>query len=314
MPDPDTPTTFHDDSILVQRSDADLYVERVGPDDAPAVFYLHGGPGYSSHSFREIMGEDLERYLVFYADQRGGGRSYGAGSADPSVLADDVRAVLDAVECEQASLLAHGFGALVAVEVARRWPERVERLVLVAPWFSMPILADDLLRAARRVLASGDGTFADDPDDPDDPPIGDPSAKADEAFALVNPKVLFDALQFPQASSRMRLEHADAEALLGPQEAEEPVGVWERDVLDALPALTVPVVVVAGRDDGTCFPRQVEAGLERMPWAHVSLLDAGHYPWLDAPEAFEAVVHEALAVPARPEPSSADTRQTPPGT
>lgn len=314
MPDPDTPTTFHDDSILVQRSDADLYVERVGPDDAPAVFYLHGGPGYSSHSFREIMGEDLERYLVFYADQRGGGRSYGAGSADPSVLADDVRAVLDAVECEQASLLAHGFGALVAVEVARRWPERVERLVLVAPWFSMPILADDLLRAARRVLASGDGTFADDPDDPDDPPIGDPSAKADEAFALVNPKALFDALQFPQASSRMRLEHADAEALLGPQEAEEPVGVWERDVLDALPALTVPVVVVAGRDDGTCFPRQVEAGLERMPWAHVSLLDAGHYPWLDAPEAFEAVVHEALAVPARPEPSSADTRQTPPGT
>jgi len=311
MPDPDTPTTFHDDSILVQRSDADLYVERVGPDDAPAVFYLHGGPGYSSHSFREIMGEDLERYLVFYADQRGGGRSYGAGSADPSVLADDVRAVLDAVECEQASLLAHGFGALVAVEVARRWPERVERLVLVAPWFSMPILADDLLRAARRVLASGDGTFA---DDPDDPPVGDPSAKADEAFALVNPKVLFDALQFPQASSRMRLEHADAEALLGPQEAEEPVGVWERDVLDALPALTVPVVVVAGRDDGTCFPRQVEAGLERMPWAHVSLLDAGHYPWLDAPEAFEAVVHEALAVPARPEPSSADTRQTPPGT
>src|SRR5690606_6127835 len=199
MPDPDTPTTLHDDSILVQRSDADLYVERVGPDDAPAVFYLHGGPGYSSHSFREIMGEDLERYLVFYADQRGGGRSYGAGSADPSVLADDVRAVLDAVECEQASLLAHGFGALVAVEVARRWPERVERLVLVAPWFSMPILADDLLRAARRVLASGDGAFADDPDDPDDPPVGDPSAKADEAFALVNPKVLFDALQFPQA-------------------------------------------------------------------------------------------------------------------
>lgn len=150
--------------------------------------------------------------------------------------------------------------------------------------------------------------------DHDDAPIGDPTAMADEAFALVNPKALFDALQFPHASSRMRLEHADAEVLLGPQDAEEPLGVWERDVLDALPTLAVPVVVLAGRLDGTCFPRQVEAGLERMPWAHVSLLDAGHYPWLDAPEQFEAVLHEALAVPARLAAGSADTQKTPPGT
>src|SRR5690606_27649210 len=145
----------------------------------------------------EIMGEDLERYLVFYADQRGGGRRYGAGSADPGVLADDVRAVLDALACDHASLLAHGFGALVAVEVARRWPERVERLVLVAPWFSMPMLADDLLQAARRVHSAQDGAHpdtrisppggegadaVDDDDDHDDAPIGDPSARADEAF------------------------------------------------------------------------------------------------------------------------------------
>lgn len=311
MADPDTPPDFHDDTILVQRADADLYVERVGPRAAPAVYYLHGGPGYSSHSFRELVGEDLERYLMLYVDQRGGGRSYGAGSADPAVLADDVRAVLDALDLGSVSLLAHGFGALIAVEVARLWPERVGRLVLVAPWFSMPLLAEDLLLAARRIRAGGVAADADEAQadtigtshgagtSPDDGVLGgDPAAASDEAFSLVNPKALFDALQFPQASSRMHLEHADAEALLGPQEAEEPIGVWERDVLDVLPTLSVPVVVLAGRLDGTCFPRQVEAGLERMPWAQVSLFDAGHYPWLDDPEGFEAVLHEALAVPA----------------
>lgn len=296
--------SFFDDAIMVRRADADLYVERVGPAAAPVIYYLHGGPGYSSHSFRELMGEDLELYRVLYADQRGGGRSYGAGSADPRELADDVRAVLDALEETSVTLLAHGFGALIAVEVARRWPERVARMVLVAPWFSMPLLADDLLRAARRLHGEGSPRRLADPPDmeavPADAPAGDPAAAADEAFALVNPKVLFDTLQFPHAAARMRLEHADAEALLGPQEVDEPVGVWEVDVREALPGLACPVVIVAGRQDGTCFPRQVEAGLERMPAALVSLLDAGHYPWLDASEEFDAVLREALAVPVTP--------------
>jgi len=68
---------FLDEIFNVELPDADLYVERVGPADAPAVYYLHGGPGYSSHSFRDLMGDELEAYQVVYADQRGGGRSYG---------------------------------------------------------------------------------------------------------------------------------------------------------------------------------------------------------------------------------------------
>ncbi|MFA5595827.1 MAG: hypothetical protein WDA15_11140, partial [Trueperaceae bacterium] len=68
---------WRDDIFNVARSDADLYVERAGPDGAPVVYYLHGGPGYNSHSFRDLAGDDLERFQVIYADQRGGGRSYG---------------------------------------------------------------------------------------------------------------------------------------------------------------------------------------------------------------------------------------------
>src|SRR5690606_3907994 len=73
---------FFDQIVNVERADADLYVERVGPDQAPVVYYLHGGPGYGSHSFRDLMGDDLEQFQVIYADQRGGGRSYGSGAAD----------------------------------------------------------------------------------------------------------------------------------------------------------------------------------------------------------------------------------------
>ena len=57
---------------------ADLYFEVVAPEedesDTPTLIYLHGGPGYNSLTFRDLVGERLSRYRVIYLDQRGGGR------------------------------------------------------------------------------------------------------------------------------------------------------------------------------------------------------------------------------------------------
>lgn len=283
---------WQDQIFNVSRADADLYVERAGPAGAPVLYYLHGGPGYNSHSFRDLVGDDLEEYQVVYADQRGGGRTYGSGSADLSVLASDVAAVLSALEVPTAALLAHGFGALVAVQTALDYPEAVSGLVLVNPWLSMPLLARDINRAAvaystgspLRAAPTDDGELA-----------GDPAQLVDEAFSLVNPKALFDAMQFPSPAARLRLEHSDADALLGPSEEDEPVGVWLLDRLERLAELEQPVIILAGRQDLTSFPSQAEATLERLPAALVSIVDTGHYPWIDEPEEFASLLHQALA-------------------
>lgn len=302
-----TPTGFHDEIINVERPDADLYAERVGPDAAAVVYFLHGGPGYSSHSLREIMGEELENLQLIYADQRGGGRSYGAGGGDLGVLASDVAAVLGAFQLGSAHLLGHGFGALVAVQTALQYPHLVKSVVLVNPWFSLPLLARDLLEEARRMagLAPDENRQETSEGSPDlsvraDDLGSSPEADVDAAFALVNPKTLFDALEFPKPAARLQLEHADAAALFGPSEEDEAAGVWNLDLLERLPELKLPVVVVSGQLDGTSFPTQVEAGLTRMPNALVSLLDCGHYPWLEEPETFLAVLEQALAAAEAP--------------
>lgn len=290
-----------DQTFNIARTDADLYVERAGPADAAVIYYLHGGPGYNSHSFRDLAGDDLEQYQVIYADQRGGGRSYGSGSADLTVLASDVAAVLGALEVPRATLLAHGFGALAAVQAAVEHPQLVAGLVLVNPWLSMPLLARDMNRAAVR-LTSG---HPEEPEAHDDVEnyVGEPAQLVDEAFSLVNPKALFDSLQFPSPSSRLRLEHSDADTLLGPAEEDEPVGVWLLDLLPLLAELSQPVVLLLGRQDGTSYPTQAEAALSRLPDALVSIVDTGHYPWIDDPEAFAPILHQALDhVAAEPGP------------
>lgn len=282
-----------DAPITVQARDADLYLDQVGPQDAPVVLYLHGGPGYGSFSFRDLMGDELERYRMLYADQRGGGRSYAGGPFGIDDLADDVATLLRATRLERATLLAHGFGALVAVRAAVRHAERVERLVLMNPWFSMPLLARTLQRRAAHLAGVPDEALPSEEALADADAL-DPEEIAERAYRLMPPKQLFDALEFPVPASRLRLEHADAVAQFGPQRNEAPDDVWRASALDDLPALRAPVVALFGTRDGTAFPDQAEAGLERLPNATTGLVEAGHYPWLDDPDGFVPLLRDAL--------------------
>lgn len=292
-------TNWLDEAYHVERPGADLYVEQVGPPQAPAVYYLHGGPGYHAHTFRELVGDDLEDYRMIYADQRGGGRSYADQSFDLDVLADDVAAVLQALGRESAgfagdvTLLAHGFGSTVAVRAALRHADLVARLVLLNPWFSMPMLARTLQRTAALHSDQADAALP-----PEaglaDPSALDPDALVNDAFGWVSAKQLFDQLLFPHPAARLRLEHADATVLLGPSQTAELERPWNVDVLAELGDLSCEVVVLVGTHDGTAFPDQVEAGLARLPQAMSGLLDVGHYPWLDDPNAFLELLRESL--------------------
>lgn len=286
--------SFIDDAYHITRADADLYVEQVGDRDGRAILYLHGGPGYSSYSFRDLLGDALEQHRMIYADQRGGGRSYTDTDFGLDDLGDDVRAVLAALDTPAATLLAHGFGGAVAVNTAVRHPDSVERLVLVNPWFSMPVLARTLQRTAARLAdreeeaLPADGLL-------DEAELADAAELADQAFGLAAAKRVFDALQFPHPAARLRLEHSDSNALSGPAESPGLRDPWHVDVTPLLGGLRLPVVMIAGRQDGTCVPAQAELGLERMPSALFSLVDGGHYPWLDDPETFLSVLAQALA-------------------
>ena len=70
-------------------------------------------------------------------------------------------------------------------------------------------------------------------------------------------------------------------------------------MLERLDVLRTPIVMLASKEDGTAFPDQLEAGLSRTPHALMSLLEGGHYPWIDAVDPFLDVLHEILEQPDR---------------
>lgn len=269
----------------VERTDTDLYVEQAGPEDAPVLYFLHGGPGYSSHSFRDLLGSDLDAYRMIYPDQRGGGRSWTENQFGLQELADDVRAICTALELPPVTLLAHGFGALTAVQAAVDHPKVVSGIVFVNPWFSMPLLAGTLHRTAAQLAeypepAEGTELTVDE--------------LIDEAFSWTPAHRIFEHLQFPRPQARLQLEHSDSSALLGPADTGEFAEPWQADVLPLLTKLEQQVVLMAGQHDGTVLPDQAEAALLQLPQALFTLISGGHYPWLDDPDMFLDLLQQGL--------------------
>ncbi|WP_291425147.1 alpha/beta hydrolase [Deinococcus sp.] len=297
------------DAVYEERlNGANLYFEVVGPADLgePPIVFLHGGPGYNSYSFHSLFGEHLEHRQVIYLDQRGSGRSgpledteQGDEALDLDTLVDDVEAVREFLGLGTIIPLGHGFGALIALEYARRYPVHTARVVVVNPWVHFPELAYTLLAEASALRSvpvndPADQLRAETPQG-QHPAVG--AARIEAAFALVNARDLLNTTQFTDAASRMHLEFADVEGqLLSAGEVQQALvnqGLWEFEYPPFLTEIRRPVFIIAGAHDRTSYPEQVQ-WVADLAGGDVTVVDAGHYPWLDDKEAFAEALEEGL--------------------
>jgi pimeloyl-ACP methyl ester carboxylesterase len=99
----------------------------------PLLVLLHGITSTSA-TWDRVLPALARRYTVLAPDLPGHGRSDKAGG-DYSIgaHANTVRDLLDALGYRRATVIGHSLGGGVAMQVAYQYPERVERLVLVAP-------------------------------------------------------------------------------------------------------------------------------------------------------------------------------------
>ena len=236
----------------------------------PAL-YLHGVPTSSL----DWVGF-LERTPGIAPDLIGFGRSAKGGHLDYSVegLATAVDHMLAELEVERMRLVGHDWGALVALELAARHPERIEAVVLCNPlalvdgfrWpglarmWRRPLLGELLMGATNRWLIARTlhrGSVR-------------PDAWPEDRIATV-------WHDFDQGTQRaiLRLYRRTHEHRLESERA-------------ALAKLEAPVLVLWGEQDpwlpvalGDRFASLLrQARLERVA-------GAGHWPWLDRPEVVE---------------------------
>jgi pimeloyl-ACP methyl ester carboxylesterase len=108
-----------------------------GPVDGPPVILLHGWP-YDIHSFVDVAPLLASKgYRVIIPHLRGyGTTSFLSGetfrNGQPSVVALDIIALMDALKIQKAILAGFDWGARTADIMAALWPERCKALVAVS--------------------------------------------------------------------------------------------------------------------------------------------------------------------------------------
>jgi proline iminopeptidase len=100
------------------------------------LIVVHGGPGMDHLTMKADLAPLERRHRVIYYDQRGGGRS--TLPDDPALLTidhhvDDLEALRRTLGLDKVTLVAHSFGPAIAALYAIRYPQHVERMVLISP-------------------------------------------------------------------------------------------------------------------------------------------------------------------------------------
>jgi pimeloyl-ACP methyl ester carboxylesterase len=279
------PATLADaNGAFIDIDGVTLYYTHIAGSGQPVIF-LHGLGG-STVSWSETM-PVLARagYDVYAVDLAGFGLSEKGWRADYSHPAQAARIVgwMDALGIERAVIVGHSMGGNVAAHLALAYPERVDRLVLVAAAIlgesQTPAIPDILFdlpftrRWAQLILRRGatpmfEDIFYD--------AVGDDST--------VSPELV--------EGYRRVLKTPDWDLAL--------LGIVRDADRNDLPApvsdIQVPTLILWGADDGWVSPEDGTRLAQLIPGAkRIEFPGVGHLPMHENPGAFQAALLDFLA-------------------
>jgi pimeloyl-ACP methyl ester carboxylesterase len=254
--------------------------------EGPALLLLHG-LGCDHTTWEPVIDALARRYTVIAPDLLGHGRS-AKPRADYSLggYANGMRDLVTLLGIDKVTVVGHSFGGGVAMQFAYQFPERTERLILVAsgglgPEVSLGIRTLSLpgfhqvmgaltLPGVRQVGKAGLRALSRSP------------LKITRDFDEV--AEIYDSFKDPYARAAIR-------------HVVRAVVDWRGQIVTmadrAYLTEAMPMAVIWGRDDRVIPVRHASIAAALATKARVEVIpDAGHFPHKDHPQRFVKVVHE----------------------
>ncbi len=256
------------------------------------LLLLHGGPGLDHHEFADYLDPLADEYRLVLVDLRAQGRSEHASRKTWTLkqMAADVSVLAATLGYGPYAVLGHSYGAFVALQhavdfsgdpaativssglpSARYLDGLDDRLAAFEPvelreQVTRSWAAEERVETAEQLKRLVDDQMPWHFADPHDPRIADFNART--AAMVGSPEVL---------------RHF----------AQESYGGIE--VEDALPSVTHPVLVLAGRHDRTCPVEAAEAIAKAIPGAELAVFEqSGHMTYVEEQPLYLDVVRDFL--------------------
>lgn len=248
---------------------ARIYYETHGlkPGTAPAIVFAHGAGGNHLSWWQQVP-HFRGRYTCVIFDHRGFGQSLDAdGGPAGAAFVDDLRALLDHLGIERATLVAQSMGGWTCLGFALRYPARVERLMMCDTHGGMRSDEIDALWHETLRTMTPPGEIH--------PAAGDRMYREQPALHFLYKEIV-------------DLSPADAAARAILTAATPLAGEAAR--------LSMPVLFLTGEEDVVIPPRLIELAAKHIPRARVERVPhTGHSVYFERPATFNAILDKFLS-------------------
>ena len=257
---------------IAKTKNLNIYYEIIGQGE-PLVMIR--GVGSNVDHWYEQVPVLSKKYQLLVFDNRGIARSSDpGGSFSTKDMAADTVALMEAVGIKKAHVLGYSMGGMIAQEMALAYPEKVNRLILVATdcGISLRIKAKpEFSRLFAEMVR-----------------LGTDEAKKAAARCLFAKQTFETRPDIIQRYTEVSLRFPASQKILGKQWA----AITEHDACDRLPNISSPTLAVTGSEDELIPPANAKVMAERIPVAQMISIDGGgHLFLIEQPEAFnEAVI------------------------
>lgn len=271
-----------------------LRLRYVRKGEGPPVLLLHGISS-SLYTWKDVLPALAAHHDVIAVDLPGFGDSAIPSPASGDRIARSVVGLMDRLGITRASLVGNSLGGAIAIAIAARLPDRVDRIVLIdaAGYNFAPADRPLLLRLAGAIPAPVLEAL------PVRPMVKLGLLQVFHDDALVTPDKVAEyvaPMRRPGASAALH------QLLLGTDDLHFPGVIRE---------VRAPTLIVWGRYDTWIPPRDAERFAADIPGARVVTTETGHMPQEERPAETAALIEEFLSAelsargrPASPAPSA----------
>lgn len=265
------------------------FIKKIGKGEPIVV--LHGGPGLF-HNYLVAHFEKLaEKYQIIFYDQRGCGKTdfpKDTTSITIQNFVEDLEAIRVHLKIEKMNLAGHSWGAILAINYAKLFPNNLNKLILISPapanteYFDQMFKnmqnkrKDDDIKEMVKIMSSKD--------------FDDRKPEAVLAAIKIGDKVnLADQTKIDALYSSMTFTAASANNMLLVNSIMEK-NFFNYNITEGMDSITCPTLIILGDLDNVPFA-SAQLLQDNIQNARLEVLQhAAHYPFFEAQKEFNAAI------------------------
>ncbi len=253
------------DEVLINKQRLSYWKNDRGfSDDVKTIVFIHGSGG-SHDDWMNQINSLKDNFNIAAPDLPGHGRSEGNGESEVSAYVEVIEKFIQSAGITRPVLVGHSLGAAICLEFAIRYKDSCAAIVPVGGGVRMPVnpmILDGLKNdpaATISMIAKFSITKAN---------REKYHAFIAEAISRVNPEITYGDFT---ACNRL-------------------------DVTERISGITVPTLVICGKEDKMTPPSFSEYIRDNIPGAKLVLIpDAGHFAMLENPIAFNKTIADFVS-------------------